>query len=89
MKTDHRPPAALLRLLRSHLVRITEEADDNAQAAGLTVEDLGHWRRRYRDPRFDARAARHIGPCAAVRSEPTDQAASWSVPTLVQAGWSG
>jgi hypothetical protein len=76
-------------LLAGYLVRITEEADGNARAAGLTVEDLGHWRRRYRDPRFDSRAACDIGPCAALRSEPTDSATSWSTATLVQAGWSG
>jgi hypothetical protein len=89
MRTDRRSLAALLRLLRGHLVRITEEADGNARAAGLTVEVLGHWRRRYHDPRFDSRLTRGIGPYAEVRSEPADQATSWSAPTLVPAGWSG
>jgi hypothetical protein len=89
MRTDRRSLAALLRPLCGYIGRITEQADAEAQAAGLTVEELGHWRRRYHDPRFDSGAARGIGPCAAVRSEPTDAATSWSTPTLVQAGWSG
>ncbi len=48
---------ALLRPFRSYPARVTERADADARAAGLTIEVLAGGVRRYRDPRLNQLAA--------------------------------
>jgi hypothetical protein len=83
---------ALLRPLRGYIQRITDRTDDEAQAAGLTVEVLASGLRRYRDPRLDQlaahRDARRADQYARVRSGSAHNATTWSTPTLTTAGWS-
>jgi len=95
MRTDRPMLAALLRPLRGHLERITERADNQARAAGLTVEALPGGVRRYRDPRLDQLATRretHRGAQGAdLRTAEPVEAGSWSTLTLVTTaatGWS-
>jgi hypothetical protein len=69
---------ALGRSLRSYAARVTERADADARAAGLTIEVLAGGVRRYRDPRLDQLAARRasqppVTPPAAAGTE-------WSQP---------
>jgi hypothetical protein len=92
MRTDRHLLAALLRPLRRHVARITERADNEARAAGLTVEALPGGVRRHRDQRLDqlatSREAHRLDEGAEV--ELVD-AGAWSTPTLVAtaaAGWS-
>jgi hypothetical protein len=93
MRTDYRSLTALLRPLISYPERITARADDDAQAAGLTVERVGRWRRCYRDPRMNS----HAGGAANADSTSAADARKlistpWSTPTLTMtaavAGWS-
>ena len=72
---------ALLRPLRSHVGRVTERADADARAAGLTVEVLPGGIRRYRDPRLDQLATRRTGEGAVNPVADPD----WSQPRLVGA----
>jgi hypothetical protein len=72
--------------LRSYAARITERADADAAAAGLTVEELPVGVRRYRDPRLDQLAARRASPAPFT---PAAADTDWSPPRLVgTAGWS-
>jgi hypothetical protein len=89
---------------REYVAAVDAEADAEAVAVGLTVEDLGHGVRRYRDPALDHladhRTHRAADPYAEVRNddgkpaqaeavEPVEARAwSWSTPTLTLAGWS-
>ena len=76
---------ALLRPRRSHVARVTERADAEAHAAGLTVEVLPGGVRRYRDPRLDQLATRRTRDAAVTPVADPD----WSQPRLVvAAGWS-
>ena len=76
---------ALLRPLRSYVARVTERADSEARAAGLTVEVLPAGVHRYRDPRLDQLATRRTREAAAHQVADRD----WSQPRLViVAGWS-
>jgi hypothetical protein len=70
----------LPRPLRSFAERITERADAEARAAGLTVEVLPGRARRYRDPRLDQIAAHHARQYAGVQAE-----TAWSTRTLIRA----
>jgi hypothetical protein len=84
MRTDAH--VAVLRPLRDYVERITTRADDQAAAAGLTVEVGPGGVRRYRDPCMDQLAARRVaqaasGPYTGVRAE-AEQATAWSTPTL-------
>ena len=95
MRTDHWILTGLLLPLCGHVERITARADDQARAAGLSVEAGPGGVRRYRDPRMDQlTAARRPSPCAGVRVEPEPPTAAWSTPTLsvsaslAGAGWS-
>jgi hypothetical protein len=94
MTPDRRLIAALLRPLRGYAERITERitewADTEARAAGLSVEVLPGGRRRYRDPRLDQLAThRAAGPYADVRNAVLADGEAWSIPTLTtSAGWS-
>jgi hypothetical protein len=79
-----RPPTTRL---RSYAARVTERADSEARAAGLTVEALPRGVHRYRDPRLDQLAAHRASqlPVAPPAAAGTD----WSQPRLVAAaGWS-
>jgi hypothetical protein len=81
MTTNHRRiVSALLRPPRSFAERITERADAEARAAGLTVEVLPRGARRYRDPRLDQIAARRACQYAGVQA-----GTAWSPATLVRA----
>jgi hypothetical protein len=76
---------ALPRPLHSRVARVTEQADSEAHAAGLTVEVLPGGVRRYRDPRLDQLATRRTGEGAVNPVADPD----WSQPRLVVvAGWS-
>jgi hypothetical protein len=73
--------------LRSYAARVTERADADARAAGLTVEVLEGGVRRYHDPRLDQLAAHRASqvPVAPPAAASTD----WSQPRFVAvAGWS-
>ncbi len=77
--------STLLCPLRSYTARVTERADADARAAGLTVEVLPGGIRRYRDPRLDQLATRRTGEGAVNPVADPD----WSQPRLVLvAGWS-
>ena len=87
--------APLLRPLRGHVQRITEQADAEARQAGLTVEVLAGGVRRYRDPRLDGLAAHTAtgttGQYTDVRDPVVREATPWSTPTLTTTapvGWS-
>ena len=76
------PLTTLLRPLRSYAARVTERADADAVAAGLTVEVLAGGVGRYRDPRLDQLAARRISrPTANTPAAAAD--VDWSPPRLV------
>jgi hypothetical protein len=98
MRTDRPILTALLRPLREYVERITACADDQARAAGLTVEAGPGGVRRYRDPRMDQLAAVRAtrlasGPYTGVRAA-VDELSVWSMPTLTVSaslagtGWS-
>jgi hypothetical protein len=79
----------VLHPLRSYAAAITERADADAAAAGLTVEVLPGGVRRYRDPRLDQLAAYRSSQVPV--TTPTAAAnADWSPPRLVVAAgrWS-
>jgi hypothetical protein len=84
---ERNPLDALLRPLRGYATRITERADADAVAAGLTVEVLPGGVRHYRDPRLDQLASRRASqPLVA---PPATGGTDWSQPRLVVvAGWS-
>jgi hypothetical protein len=92
MRTDRRAFAALLRQLRDYLQRVTEQADNEARTAGLSVEVLAGGVHRYRDARMDQlavrRAARGRLPYGDVRDREARRGEQvdvgvWSAPTLV------
>jgi hypothetical protein len=89
MTPDHRALSALLHPVRGHADRITEQADAEARAAGLTVEALPRGRRRYRDPHLNQLATHRAAQYADERNADLGEAGSWSAPTLTTAaGWS-
>jgi hypothetical protein len=71
----------LLRPLRSYAARVTERADADAVAAGLTVEVLAGGVRRYRDPRLDQPPAHRSGQLLV--TPPAAAGRDWSQPRLV------
>ncbi len=86
---NRHPLTTLLRPLRSYAARVTERADADAAAAGLTVEVLAGGVRRYRDPRLDQLATRRPGQVpVAAREAAAD--AGWSPARFVVAAgrWS-
>ena len=104
---DGRIPIALavvhpVRGWRRFTEAVTDRADGQARAAGLTVEVLPGGVRRYRDPRLDQLAAHHAGqaayrcPSCGQVTAATSSAlvtaaripAGWSLPVTVDTGWS-
>lgn len=84
---DRRMLTTLLFPLRSYAARAAERADADAVAAGLTVEVLPGWVRRYRDPRVDQLPAHSTNQPPVTLPAPTGT--DWSQPRLVVvAGWS-
>ena len=76
-----------LRPLRSYVARVTERADADAVAAGLTIEVLPGGVRRYRDPRLDQLDAHRVSQLPV--TPPAAAGRDWSQPRLVVvAGWS-
>jgi hypothetical protein len=67
--------------LRSYAARLTERADADAGAAGLTVEVLRRGVRRYRDPRLDQLAG--YGASQLPVTPPAAVGTEWSQPRLV------
>lgn len=90
MSTDLRMPKPALRPLRGYVERITERADSEARAVGLTVEKLPRGRRRYRDPRLNSHAGSTVTtepmPTASTRNSTST---SWSAPTLTTSSAAG
>jgi hypothetical protein len=73
--------------LRSYGAHVTERADADAHADGLTVEVLAGEVRRYRDPRLDQLAAHRASRVPV--TPPAAAGTDWSQPRLVAvAGWS-
>ena len=83
------PLTRLLRPLRSYAARVTERADADAVAAGLTVEVLAGGVGRYRDPRLDQLAAHRASQLPVVNTPAAAAEVDWSPPRLIGAGrWS-
>jgi hypothetical protein len=63
--------------LRSYAARITERADADAHAAGLTVEVRAGGVRRYRDPRLDRLAAHRASQALVINPPAAAPDADW------------
>jgi hypothetical protein len=84
---NRHPLTTRLRPLRSYAARVTERANADARAAGLTVEVLPSGMRRHRDPRLDQLAAHRASQLPG--TPPAAAGTDWSQPRLVLvAGWS-
>ena len=90
-----------VRAWRRFTEAVTDRADTEARAAGLTVEVLPCGVRRYRDPRLDQLAHRasqaahrcpSCGQVTAATPAPSVTAAripaAWGPPAMVETGWS-